>query len=702
MTYVDVYAVQDAYTDVWMVLDAFDRRLRDYNPDQPRVPAGSEGGGQWTSGGQAGGSEPPRSRYRDKVAEEWMGRGVEPKDQDALQKLNSLNVDPEDFHRKMMGGHDGDLKAEVSRYDGALMLTGVRHNALSAANPGRRPPDFMFARILRGDGTAEHTYFQVHEDLQGTSLAKDILSGQVDMYQELGMDRVTLEANLDVGGYAWAKYGFEPETNMSWRRAAEHVENLVFDLHFDQGRIDLATHDAVLKLTESPQKRSLWAIADIRTPVRAEDYETGEVVTRPLGKHLLMGSSWGGVLDLKDEASMQRFRSYVGGRRRIRDYSPDQPRVPAGQEGGGQWASTGSSVSSVSSDLQELRRLANERRRSAKEYENSDPGLASKYEDMAEKYDDEADRIQQERHDRAFEEKGKHDPEESDGPDAYVQNQGAVRHFEDVAEGARTRAAKLTERIDRISDDPLNSRRVDDLEKELDQLVERADRYDQMAQRVMDNPLLPEDWGRAGVRFSDDRALGYLNSLGASPSDFHEMVTGGHGGRLQVSSDPYGKMRVFSDNPDLPFKFARVLDFDDGFVSNDYFKVNSGQQGASIGKDVLLGQAALYEQSGLFNGMKTRANLDVGGYAWAKYGYVPSQSSWDNIRQYARYMQVSDPTERQAVRRILSSDDPKAMWALADSKHGKDLLLGSSWDGMLHFRDPEAMRRFRTYLGGNR
>ena len=86
---------------------------------------------------------------------------------------------------------------------------------------------------------------------------------------------------------------------------------------------------------------------------------------------------------------------------------------------------------------------------------------------------------------------------------------------------------------------------------------------------------------------------------------------------------------------------------------------------------------------------------------------------WDEIddrerfRQAERLLDLSegategtgemDEDTANELREILDNDDPKALWAIADHKAGKDLLLGSDWSGEINFRDQEAMARFKAY-----
>jgi hypothetical protein len=52
--------------------------------------------------------------------------------------------------------------------------------------------------------------------------------------------------------------------------------------------------------------------------------------------------------------------------------------------------------------------------------------------------------------------------------------------------------------------------------------------------------------------------------------------------------------------------------------------------------------------------------------------------------------------------KLANSDDPKAIWAIADSQWGKRLLLDTDWTGTLNLKDKETMDRFNAYVGKQR
>ena len=72
-------------------------------------------------------------------------------------------------------------------------------------------------------------------------------------------------------------------------------------------------------------------------------------------------------------------------------------------------------------------------------------------------------------------------------------------------------------------------------------------------------------------------------------------------------------------------------------ASHDGFVI----QGGGIGKKVLQSQFDEYERMGVTK-VKVHANIDVGGYAWARFSFVPTQRSWDSLRESLSYWVNAD------------------------------------------------------------
>lgn len=126
------------------------------------------------------------------------------------------------------------------------------------------------------------------------------------------------------------------------------------------------------------------------------------------------------------------------------------------------------------------------------------------------------------------------------------------------------------------------------------------------------------------------------------------------------------------------------------------------QQFVSVARDASLESVSIAPSS------------EIGGYAWAKYGFIPTQSEWDALAATlrAKYNKMGlgaslTPATKTVLEYALSSTDPMAIYTLSDLFEqvggigiGQLLLSGSSWTGYLYLANPVAMSRFLAYIGG--
>lgn len=103
----------------------------------------------------------------------------------------------------------------------------------------------------------------------------------------MGVSNINICANINIGGYAWSKYGFCAES----RNEALYVCNRVKkEFRHEAEKIVLDWYN---KNGDKPFPMMLLA-------------------EHPWGKEAMFGSSWYGVLDMKDEAQLKVLKKYIG------------------------------------------------------------------------------------------------------------------------------------------------------------------------------------------------------------------------------------------------------------------------------------------------------------------------------------------------------------------------------------------------------
>lgn len=114
---------------------------------------------------------------------------------------------------------------------------------------------------------------------------------------------------------------------------------------------------------------------------------------------------------------------------------------------------------------------------------------------------------------------------------------------------------------------------------------------------------------------------------------------------------------------------------------------------------------SLYKQykNGNFQEIKVHANIDVGGYAWGRYGFSTKLKSIDEfISNYQQRLTPSEKTELSVFYSDWKKQNPNAkkfpMRQLADQPYGKKMMLGSDWFGSIDLTDKNARQIFEDYL----
>ena len=150
---------------------------------------------------------------------------------------------------------------------------------------------------------AYHRLFELNRQCQGRGISKDLLANSIKLYDKAGIQKVTLQAALSVGGYAWAKYGFKPNLG----RETTQLFKTVSDRLQDMGEaVPTSVRRVVERLLAKGDPKAIWAISDLDgVTVRRANKDV------PLGKALLLGTAWKGALDLQDLEARARFDQYI-------------------------------------------------------------------------------------------------------------------------------------------------------------------------------------------------------------------------------------------------------------------------------------------------------------------------------------------------------------------------------------------------------
>lgn len=148
---------------------------------------------------------------------------------------------------------------------------------------------------------------------QGHGFGKRLISNVYDVATELGLGQITLSTAM-TGKYFWAQLGFLPERDVWKTKIRAGIEAKLLSLG---GRVPDQVRKQIRQLLKSPDPVIIRLIADFPdlVPSTSPDYmtEDGRHKKIPLGMALLAenGVPWYGVLDLRDEDSVEVFNEEV-------------------------------------------------------------------------------------------------------------------------------------------------------------------------------------------------------------------------------------------------------------------------------------------------------------------------------------------------------------------------------------------------------
>lgn len=153
----------------------------------------------------------------------------------------------------------------------------------------------MFSRSsVDGKVWAYHAHLSLNRKLQGQGFAEAWNSHLMAWYSESGLDRVEVSANIDAGGYTWARQGFDWKEDGDAKEIADllqrHITAGAAQYDADQIRAARDVIDRIGRLRlEDPDFPTAYEVSQVgRKPGQGKDHGWP-------GKDAMLGSSWSGV-----------------------------------------------------------------------------------------------------------------------------------------------------------------------------------------------------------------------------------------------------------------------------------------------------------------------------------------------------------------------------------------------------------------------
>jgi hypothetical protein len=149
--------------------------------------------------------------------------------------------------------------------------------------------------IDEGFRAVKHAYFELPKEMQGQGFSKDMFKIFHKQYLNADIEKIKVHANIDVGGYTWAKYGFKPT------RLNDMVDiNRKANRLFENGELTKEHHqDFMMRYNNS--ENGLLNLKEV------SDLEYGKI--------LLLKTDWFGELNLKDKGQRKIYEDYLFGKK---------------------------------------------------------------------------------------------------------------------------------------------------------------------------------------------------------------------------------------------------------------------------------------------------------------------------------------------------------------------------------------------------
>ena len=197
----------------------------------------------------------------------------------------------------------------------------------------------------------------------------------------------------------------------------------------------------------------------------------------------------------------------------------------------------------------------------------------------------------------------------------------------------------------------------------------------------------------------------HFDALGYNKQAYDELV-------VDFRKAVYGQI-IFKVKVDDEVTINRTLGFEWNNVHHDSFFIDvEEEQGKGIGRKIMQKSVEMYKDAGMEKIM-AMCNGEVGGYAWARMGY--KAESFSEVLDVLKGSFKSNKTpkkDKDLIDKVLRNwadkndvnKDAFPMDLVAGvhdedgRKVGKDVLMGTAWNGIFDLKDEETLDVFNKYV----
>jgi hypothetical protein len=232
----------------------------------------------------------------------------------------------------------------------------------------------------------------------------------------------------------------------------------------------------------------------------------------------------------------------------------------------------------------------------------------------------------------------------------------------------------------------------------------------------------PEDFIQMGINLSPTKVQQWNSLIQTSPADLIAQLTGSVSETVlstllttQTPQKAIGLSNLSVTSKGVSIELQTPAFGSAGLVTQAYSFLVGGDLFVGLvdfkGADSVLFPKVLKAIFGVAKQTSMKAvkliASDLGGWAWAKYGFAPGLSVWNSIKRQIKdfvknnptVLKLASPAELKAYTAIMASSDPYDIFALADLPNlGEALLKNTTWVASLKLDHVESVARFASYM----
>ena len=232
------------------------------------------------------------------------------------------NTTPKEFFENMFGKEEAtkeNLRGGIKQFkfeEGTLKMDSTNcdvHGAV-AMEYNR---EFNF---LHKPPNVYHAILNLTKESQAGGAVKKMFKACVPMYRRMGIKNIATTPSLEMGAYAWAKYGFKYESHGTMEAHTKDMQHRMKLAKISSADPELtpnahAEMQAVEKILGTKHLEKLWALTDIKTPhldAHYSDVIKSRVTKNPtFSKWLMDWTHYHAILPLTEAPAMTRLAKYV-------------------------------------------------------------------------------------------------------------------------------------------------------------------------------------------------------------------------------------------------------------------------------------------------------------------------------------------------------------------------------------------------------